>query len=52
MKWLADLINHAASSKFCGSIQINFHLGGITNVVKTESFKPPKEEVNVLVVQF
>lgn len=51
MKWLADLINNAISSRFCGSIQINFHLGGITNVVKTESFKPPKE-VEVVLVQF
>lgn len=50
MKWLADLINSAISSKFYGSIQINFNGGGITNVVKTESIKPPKE-VEVIVVQ-
>lgn len=42
MKWLFDMIDRIAGEKFTGSITINFYLGGITNVTKTESFKPSK----------
>ena len=40
MTWLINFLNIAISDKFTGSIQINFSFGGITNVTKTESFKP------------
>lgn len=40
MIWLLEFLNIAINEKFTGNIQINFSLGGITNVTKTESFKP------------
>lgn len=39
-QWLVDILNKAFNDHFTGSIQINFSFGGITNIVKTESFKP------------
>lgn len=39
-QWLIDILNKAFHDKFTGHIQINFFGGGITNITKTESFKP------------
>lgn len=51
MNWLYSLLKESVEKRFCGSIQINFHLGGITNVVKTESLKPPKETIQYVVMK-
>lgn len=39
-QWLINILNQAFKDRFTGSIQINFSFGGITNLTKTESFKP------------
>ena len=44
MKWLFDLIADLMKNRFTGCLKINFFKGGITNVNKDESLKPPKEE--------
>lgn len=38
--WLIGIINNLYNDRFTGNIQINFFEGGVTNVTKTESFKP------------
>jgi len=43
MNWLMKLIEECIKNRFTGFIQINFFGGGVTNVNKQESFKPPKE---------
>jgi hypothetical protein len=43
MKWLFDMILLACKNRFTGSITINFFQGGITNINKNESIKPPTE---------
>lgn len=40
LDWVFNLIKDLVKNRFTGNIQINFHLGGITNVNKSESFKP------------
>ncbi len=45
MKWLFDLIADLRKNRFTGYLKINFFKGGITNVNKDESLKPPKEEI-------
>jgi len=40
MTFITNLIEALIKEKFTGSIQINFFQGGITNITKTESFKP------------
>lgn len=39
-QWLIDILNDVYKQKFTGNIQINFFEGGITNLTKTQSFKP------------
>lgn len=39
-QWLIDILNKAFHDRFTGSLQINFFQGGISNVTRTESFKP------------
>jgi hypothetical protein len=39
-QWLIDILNKAYRENFTGNIQINFYLGGVTNITKTESIKP------------
>lgn len=41
MSWLIEYLTPLIVGKFTGNIQINFFMGGVTNVVKTESIKPP-----------
>jgi hypothetical protein len=43
LDWLFALIKNLVENKFTGSIRINFFQGGITNINKEESIKPPKE---------
>jgi hypothetical protein len=45
LKWLFDLIADLRKNRFTGYLKINFFKGGITNVNKDESLKPPKEEI-------
>ena len=45
MKWLFELITNLIRNRFTGSLRINFFKGGITNVNKDESMRPPEEEV-------
>lgn len=42
MNWIFDIIRMLIKEKFTGSLQINFFQGGIGNVNKIESMKPPK----------
>lgn len=51
MEWLTDIIGKAIGDKFTGSIQINFFSGGITNINKSESIKPPNNWKTELVVK-
>ena len=44
MKWLLELITNLIKDRFTGSLSVNFFNGGITNVNKRESIKPPKED--------
>ena len=44
MKWLFELIANLVKNRFTGSLKVNFFKGGITNVNKDESLRPPKEE--------
>jgi hypothetical protein len=37
-------IENLVNSKFTGNIRINFFEGGIGNINKEESIKPPEEE--------
>jgi hypothetical protein len=39
--WIFEMITKAYEHRFYGSITINFCDGGVTNVEKKESFKPP-----------
>lgn len=39
--WAFEIIKKAFSEKFYGSITINFYGGGITNIERNESLKPP-----------
>lgn len=39
-QWLVDILNKIYTDRFTGNIQINFFGGSITNITKTESFKP------------
>lgn len=41
MNWINDIIQRLIADKFTGNIQINFFKGGITNVTRVESIKPP-----------
>lgn len=41
-EWIVSIIKSAIDSRYTGSIKINFFLGGITNIEKNESVKPPK----------
>lgn len=43
MRWVFDLIKELARNKYTGKIEINFFQGGISNINKFESIKPPKE---------
>ena len=43
MQWIFDILNELVRNKFTGSLCVNFFKGGISNVVKNESIKPPKE---------
>jgi hypothetical protein len=43
LKWLYDLIADLMKRRFTGNLRINFFKGGITNINKEESIKPPKE---------
>jgi len=44
VQWVVDMLDNLVKEKFTGNIQINMFRGGISNVTKTESFKPqPKE---------
>lgn len=43
MRWIIDIIKSLMEKKFTGSLQINFFEGGISNVNKNQSIKPPKE---------
>lgn len=45
MKWIIDIIQLAIKEGFTGNIQINFFRGGIANITKTESIKPPEDGV-------
>jgi len=45
LEWLFDFIRDLSNKKFTGNLRINFSKGGITNLNKDESIKPPKEEV-------
>ncbi len=45
MNWLLNLIRDLGKKKFTGNLRINFFKGGVTNVNKDESIKPPKEQV-------
>ena len=42
--WLVEMIEDALESGFCGKIEINMFKGGVTNVNRTESLKPPVVE--------
>ena len=44
ISWVLDLIRYSAREKFSGNIQVNFQFGGVTNLSKTQTFKPPKLE--------
>jgi hypothetical protein len=44
LKWLYDLIADLRKRRFTGNLRINFFKGGIANVNKEESIKPPDEE--------
>ncbi len=41
-EWTIKLIQELAESQYTGKIEINFFKGGITNVNRFESIKPPK----------
>ena len=43
INWIFKLIQDLVTKKYSGNVQINFHLGGITNINKVESIKPPVE---------
>lgn len=51
MEWLIVLINKSVEDKFTGSIQINFFKGGIVNLNKNESIKPPNNWKTEVVVK-
>lgn len=44
MNWIISLIKDLMDKKFTGNIQINFQFGGITNINKVESIKPPSSK--------
>ena len=44
MTWLFAIITSLVEKKFTGSLQINFFKGGISNVSKNESLKPPTDK--------
>lgn len=37
-------VRRAHKDRLCGSIQINFFMGGITNITTTKTEKPPFDE--------
>jgi hypothetical protein len=41
---LFELIANLVRNRFTGSLRINFFKGGIANVNKEESMRPPEEE--------
>lgn len=43
MNWAIQIIRDLVAQKYSGKIEINFQFGGITNINKFESLKPPKE---------
>ena len=43
MNWVFDIIKEEMKKRFTGSIQIHFFKGGIANITKVESIKPPKK---------
>ena len=51
MEWLTDILKKAKDDKFTGSIQINFFSGGVTNINKSESIKPPNNWKTEIVVK-
>lgn len=42
LEWLGKILSESVKEGFTGSIQINMFQGGIANIVKQESIKPPK----------
>jgi hypothetical protein len=43
MAWLMDILNKAIRKRFSGQIEINFQMGGITNVNIKQSLKEGAE---------
>lgn len=39
-QWLIEFLNKLYTERFTGNIQINFFGGSITNINKSESFRP------------
>jgi hypothetical protein len=42
--WIVEFIYTLIRQGYTGKVEINFFSGGISNVNKFESFKPPKDE--------
>ena len=42
IKWVLEEIIDCAKTIFTGNLQINYFKGGVSNINKTESIKPPK----------
>jgi len=41
MKWLYELIESLVKQRFTGHLKVNFYEGGISNVNREQSIKPP-----------
>jgi len=41
-QWVFEFLNKLMKERFTGNVQINFQFGGISNLNKNESIKPPE----------
>lgn len=44
MQWIFAIIKDTMKDRFTGSIQIHFFKGGIANITKLETIKPPNKK--------
>lgn len=45
MQWIFDILKVLVDKRFTGSLTLNFFEGGIANVIKKESIKPPSKNI-------
>ena len=43
IEWLLEFFRELIENKFTGSVKVNFFKGGISNLNKEESIKPPHD---------